>query len=626
MSIAPRHLRFGRFVLDRQTCELRRSGNLLRLAPQPARLLTLLATRAGELVTRAEIQREIWPDTIIEFDKGLNTCMRQVREALGDSARSPTYIETVHRRGYRFIAPVDVLDPSGSTSEDAAPAPPSPPGRRRALDTRRALVAAAVLLLVVALGAIVIRGPATDPDTEGGRPARLVVLPFTSRGSGTGDGDLADALTAEIINRLASVAPDRLQVIARTSSMRYRDSKLGVAAIAAALSADYVLEGSIFGGPDGMRVAAQLIRASDEATLWTERIDAGAGDVFALQDDLGRRVARSLAVELVPATRQWDALADAAARDAYLRARQLLDARRADAFPRAAAEFEDVTRRAPAFAPAFSGLAMARLRADDPAAAETAADSALALDDGLAEAHLAKGQLLFVRHHQPAAARSHFERAARLAPGDPDTHLALAYHLLTVGERGDAFAHVEKAWELDPMSALLQGDAGIFYYWTDQLDRAAEACRQARDLDPDFPWAYLCLMRVHRAAGRNHEAALQIEPLMRLEGAAASDITAVSGRPDEDMIAAYRGWKIARLERLSPRTPDVELALATYRAEQGDAEAALGHLLAAFADPPMGIVALGINPSFACLHDDSRFIALLERIGVPLRRRPAPVD
>ncbi len=302
-SEAPRRTRFGGFELNLETTELRRGDAAVRLRPLPARLLRLLVSRAGRLVTHDELCRELWGETIVDYEQGLHSAIRQVRAALGDSAAAPRFIETVPRHGYRFIARIDPAE--------AAP-------RRR----RHWGAVAAVIGAVVLAGAGVERR-ALDPPASRGRPM-VAVLPFEDTGPEPDAAFFTDGLTEELILRLARLDPSRLGVIARTSAMRYRQTQKTEREIGRDLGVEYLVRGRVRRAESALRIHVRLVRATDGSQVWAESYDGSTHGGLELQSAIAGRVAASLAPELVPA---WEVTRrpPAAARDAYLRGRYALN-------------------------------------------------------------------------------------------------------------------------------------------------------------------------------------------------------------------------------------------------------------------------------------------------------------
>lgn len=500
--------RFGLFELDLATGELLKGGRSLHLAPQPTRVLVLLVRRAGRLVTREELQDELWGDgTVVAYDQGLNYCIRQVREVLGDRADAPAFVETVPRRGYRFVAPVERLGaeregPAGSATGQGGPAASGSPGTERGPEEnhrgeegvagkrpgprrpRAVLVVAAGLGAVLTLAVFLdMHGPSGAEDGAGGpsregtaaapaaaEPAgerlRLVVLPFEDlspggdAGPGAPDGSyLADGLTGELISHLSRLDPGRLGVISRVSAMTYRGSGKTVAEIGEELGVGHALEGTVRRVGDRLRVTAQLVRAGDQTQLWAETYDRRFQDLLEIQRDIARRVTRSLSLRLLP--ERGDPLlrlttADPRAYELFLRGRYHWSRFTEEGYLAAVDHFRRALGRDPEYAEAWAALADAYNllvftdalpREEAFERARAAARRALGLDPQLAEAH---NSLAFVRLYgdrDPRAAVESFERALEL-----DQAFAWLERAVEAGEPWLVFLWV------DPRFEPLRGD------------------------------------------------------------------------------------------------------------------------------------------------------------------------
>jgi TolB-like protein/DNA-binding winged helix-turn-helix (wHTH) protein len=302
-SFAPRVLCFGVFVLDLETGELRKSGLRVRLSPRAHKVLALLATRAGRLVTRQEIQHELWGEaTFVDFEQGVNHCVKQIRDALGDDAEAPRFVETLPRRGYRFIVPTETMSPPESPvppEDSAAVVVDVRPTRPATSDWRRRIVTGIGLIAV----AVATTGNYTDPETtEPGRPSRtrLAVLPFANLSGDPDQEHVADNLTEDVISELGSLEPARLGVIARTSSMTYKGARKSVAEIGRELEVDYVLEGSVRRNGLRLRVSARLVGVSDEAQVWADQFEGELCGPVSLPRVVALRLARGLQLEAEP--------------------------------------------------------------------------------------------------------------------------------------------------------------------------------------------------------------------------------------------------------------------------------------------------------------------------------------
>src|SRR5262245_58263469 len=343
--------RFGDFELDLKNAALRRHGQTIKLRPQAFKILALLVGRAGELVTREEIRVEIWSaDTFVDFNQGLNACIKQVREALGDEAEAPRIIETVLRVGYRFIARVDAAP--APVAADAPVPEPRPTGRRWPV----ILLAGVVLVAAIATWRL---WSAHAQLTRAAAVRSVVVLPLVNLNGGPEHAYLADGMTEALINELARVRG--LHVISRTSSMQYRDTRKPIPDIARELQVDAVIEGSVQQSADRVRTTVQLIDGATDQPLWANSYDRNLRDVLTLQREVADAIVREIQVEVPAAAsggqRRSPQSIDPAASEAYLKGRFFWNKRTREGYELAIEHFQEAIKRDPAFAPAYAGLA-----------------------------------------------------------------------------------------------------------------------------------------------------------------------------------------------------------------------------------------------------------------------------
>ena len=457
-------IRFGPYALDARSGELRRDGELVPIAPQPFRLLLALASRPGELVTRDELRREVWGDaTFVDFERGLNFCILQVRTALGDDAKQPSYVETLPRRGYRFVAPVHVERP---TQQRARPKP-----------LRWILTIAALLTVVAAIA-----WQHDEPPSTG--RLMLAVLPFD------GDAPFADGMTEELITHLGALQPQRLGVIARTSAFLYRDAKKPVRDVGRELGVRYVVEGSVRREGDRVRVSAQLVDAKDQTQLWSASFDRSGAGALAIQRDVAEQIARALRIELL----DDDALTarSPAAHEAYLRGRQTSNVD----------ELRNAVHLEPTFVLAHIALAEAlhvqamREQVDARAAGaeiRAASETAMRLAPSLAQAHDIAAMHAFWYAWDWDAAEEAYQRAIRLNPNEPGALHDHGWLLITRGRFDEGIAEIRRAQELDPISPRATIHVAWAYLYTRRYADAVREARRALALDPKFDEARHCL-------------------------------------------------------------------------------------------------------------------------------------
>jgi adenylate cyclase len=405
-------LRFGEFELGVSNAELRRDGRSVRLPPQPFAVLVLLASNPGQLLTRQEIREHLWGEkAFVDFELGINYCLNQIRKALGDNVRTPRYVETVPRRGYRFIAPVEA---------------------ERLLPGR------------------------TSADTPS-----VAVLPFANLSAEEESGYFSDGLADEIITALTRV--EGLRVVARTSSFAFRGARRDVREIGARLGVSTVLEGSVQRSVGRVRVSAQLVNSENGFHLWSEHYDRELTDIFAIQDEISRAIARAFAIRLLPlgSIRPTPNLN---AYNAWLKARHYQHYEDLHLVSKARMCLDEAIALDPAFPQPYLGLAdlllasagfgMIRPRA---AAGEgrAAIRRALELDDSLSEAHALSGAFRAVMDFDWEGAAADFDRALALAPASEQAHrLRARYYLVPTLRLREAEQEMEQALESDPFSPV----------------------------------------------------------------------------------------------------------------------------------------------------------------------------
>lgn len=521
-----RRLFFGAFVLELTPhgAELRtQAGKSVRMQPQPLKLLFLLARRSGEVVSREEMRQEVWgKETFVDFERGLNFAIKQVRLALGDDARNPRYLETLPRHGYRFVAAVEETTQLGEPAGRRVTAPIA--SSARPLPAAMPVIswapwsAGALLVLAVLVGAgLVGSRPQTTQPASG--PVRLVVLPFDNLSGDPAQEHLGEGMSEELIAQLGRLHPKSLAVIARQSALRYKGTRPDLVEVARDLRVVFVIEGSVRRTPDQLYFTARLVRASDQTQVWAETYLRPAGDVHAVQREVAQRVSRALALELLPT--HGSALARAstlntAAYESYLNARHEMRRGTEEGFQAAAVAFRGATSLDPGFAPAHAGLAAAHLTMVDyefvPASqacplALSAAARAHQLDQELPEAHVWLAEANAMCGGSPMVARASYRRALELNPSDAEAHERHAWHHFHEGRRVAALAEIAKAAELDPRSPAAAAAAGYFLLATGRLDEALEEAGKSLDLDEGFPFALYTIGHAY-AEKQQFEAAL----------------------------------------------------------------------------------------------------------------------
>ena len=518
-------MRFGVFELDLQTGELRKSGVLLHLPPQPFKVLTLLASRPAELVTREEIRDQIWgTDTFVDFEHGLNFAIKKIRDTLGDDPETPRYIETVPRRGYRFIAAVEVGAGSPWRLPALGPDGAGPTGARRrggaSLQGRwmlatgsGAVVAIAALLFALNVGslrdrlltALHLKSAVTPPGIES-----IAVLPLENLSRDPEQEYFADGLTDALITDLGQIVT--LRVISRTSVMQYKGAKKPLPQIARELNVEAVVEGTVQRSGDRLRITAQLLDARTDRHLWAETYERDAEDVVRLEKQVALAIAHEVSGRLT--TEEEARLAskravNPRAYDAYLHGRYLWGERSAETEKGARAYFEQALREDPDFALAYSGLAdyysVSWLVKTDLPLAEKYARKAVALEPDLAEAHASLG-IACVDQSKLAEGEKELKRAIDLNPNYAMAHHWYSLHLLALGRLTEAVAENDRARQLDPFSLPINYLRGVMLVDLHEYDRAVEQLETAAAINPQSPPPHDDLARIYWIEGRVPDA------------------------------------------------------------------------------------------------------------------------
>lgn len=620
--------RFGVFELDLESGELRRQGRRMTLHEKPFQVLTALLAEPGRVVTRQELRDHLWADgTFVDFDANLNAAVKKLRDALGDDAASPRFVETLPRRGYRFIAPVEALDAETHLADVREPTKSAP--RLPWL-----LLAFGALVGVLVLAFFTLRSAPRNPPqapSKIGDKLLLVVLPFENLDGNPERDYFADGLTEELITQLGRLQPERLGVIARTSAMAYKGTHKTVAEIAREIGVGYVLEGSVRSGDDTVRITGQLIQVDDQTHLWAETWDRPLDDILAVQREIAMAVARSLALELLPddlQARARAATAVTAAYEEYLRGRDLWNRFEARSLRRAREHFERALELDPSFLHAEASLAETfNLLAiyDGPQdtmfeAAIRTAGSVLKRDPDQAEAHNALGYARLYHLWDLAGAEASFRRALEIAP-----NFAMAHHYYTgmlsaAGRHEEAIAACRRAEDLDPLSLSVRSDLGWYYLFAGRYEAAITECQETLAADPNYGWAISCLVEANAALGRWEAAWEAAQQRLPMDGIDPQDLLRPNDPEKPTSEVLLRRVREASLERqvtVFEKGEGSPLGLAIAFAHVGRHGEALEFLEQAMAEKqPMALFS-GVHPAFRGLRSDPRFLALLQNSGLP---------
>ncbi len=607
--------RFGVFELDLRAGELRKQGLKIKLQEKPFQVLVLLLERPGELVTREELQKKLWPeDTFVDFDHSMNTAVNKLREALGDSAESPRFIETLPKRGYRFIAPVQ---PAGQT----APAGASTIRRHPAV-----VGVAAALMVVLGLGAYLAwerwGRRATPPE---GR-VMLVVLPFHNVGGDAEQEYFTDGLTEEMISQLGRLHPERLRVIASTSAMHYKKSSKRVDEIGRELGVDYVLEGSVRRGGERVRITAQLVQVSDQTEVWSESYESSESDVLALQSEVARAIAQQIQLKLTPQEQARLATSQTInpkAHEAYLLGQHFWGKRSDEGLRKSIEFFEQAIAMDPSYAPAYSGLANSYFSSsfwgllpatESMPKGAAAAQKAVELDETLAEAH---ASMAFAKMWESdwEGAEKEYKRMIELNPGYAQGRMWHGDFLTSMGRSDEAVQEMRRALELDPLSLMVNNATGWHLYLARRYDEAIAQFKRALELDPNFALAHYDLGRAYEQKGLYEQALAEFQEAKALSPetpyilAGLGHCYGVMGRRSEARRV------LGELEALSQRRHVKSLDIAFVHLGLGNKEQTLAELEKSAAEREGWVGYFYADPIYDPLRSDPRFQSLLARVG-----------
>jgi TolB-like protein/DNA-binding winged helix-turn-helix (wHTH) protein/Flp pilus assembly protein TadD len=630
---------FGPFEADLRSGELRKHGVRLKLQDQPFQVLALLLEHAGDVVTREELRQRLWPaDTFVDFDTGLNSAVKKLRDVLADSADEPRYIETIPRRGYRFIAPL--VDPNPATALSSVPEPGLHPAHETASSlpagsvvasaesfffTRsRLLFRAAALLLLLVAGFLVYRNIGAGGKKQTAIKS-LAVLPLKNLSGDASQDYLADGMTEALIGRLAGIHD--LRVISRTSVMRYKDTKEALPEIAKTLGVDAIVEGSVIRDGNRIRVHAQLIRAATDEHFWSEAYDRELSDVLTLQSDVAHSIAQKVEVTITGeehARLSSARTVDPEAYEAYLKGRYYWNKRTADSVPKAAHYFEQAISKDPGYSSAYSGLAdcnsgLAWHGFISPAEvlpkAYAAAQKAVEIDPQSAEAH---ASLALVLNHKWdwAGAEVEFKRALKLNPQHANAHHWYGDYLSIQGRHDEALVEAKRALELDPLNLMIGTWVGLRYYLARRYDGAIDQSRNTVNLDPNFAAAHLILGESYVQQGRHKEGLDELQKAASLSGdsplykAQVGVGLALAGKKKEALRAIRELQDISGKRYVSP------YGVAQIYAALNDREQTYKWLDTAYRDRAVWMSYLVVDPVFDSIRSEDRFRDLLQRVGL----------
>jgi TolB-like protein/DNA-binding winged helix-turn-helix (wHTH) protein/Tfp pilus assembly protein PilF len=633
-----RSVRFGVFEVDLRAGELRKKGIKIRLQGQPYLLLISLLKQPGEVVTREELRSALWPqDTFVDFDHGLSTAVNKLREVLGDSAANPRFVETLPRRGYRFIAPVEAVGDSEETTPVSAAANPGEAGEQSQIEPLAATkvevrtprlpywrISALTLLLASAALAVVLF-LRSHPSTQ---IRSIAVLPLENLSGDASQDYFSDGMTEELITELGQIG--NLRVISRTSAMTYKGTHRTLPQIAQELNVDAVVEGAVLRSGSRVRITAQLIVAMADKQLWAKSYEGDLRDTLKLQSQVARAIADEIRTTLTPHEKAALSSGNGVnpqAYEAYLKGRYFWNKRTADGLTKAIDYFDEAIEWKPDYAQAYAGLADSYALAGDwkygllapkeaYPKAKAAASKAIALDSALGEAHISLALCLDNFDWDSESAGKEFTRGLQLSPGYAIGYEWYGWHLAALGRHTEAVAQVEKAVTLDPLSPSIGADLAEELLVAQRFDEAVEQSRKTIAMDPFFAPAHYVLGQAlvqkhsyNEALAELHKA-IELSPGSTAFAANLAYAYGVSGMRDE-ASKILNDLQNRPFQRFS-NAPEIAMVYVGLDVK----DEAMAWLEKAYAERFSPWVLM--RPCFSPMRSDPRFQDLLHRVGLIL--------
>jgi len=565
-------VRFGVYEADLRARELRKRGLRIRLPEQPFQLLAILLEHSDEVVTREDLQKRLWPDgTFVDFEQGLNAAVKRLREALGDTAETPHYIETLPRRGYRFI---------GSLAASAAH--------------------------IESLAVLPLENLSRDPEQE----------------------YFAEGMTEALINCLAKIGA--LRVVSRTTAMHYKGVHRPLRELAQELHVDGIVEGTVQRSGERLRISAQLLHAPTDTHLWAESYDRDLRDVLALQSEVAQAIAKEIRIKLTPVDQARLAEArpvDPEAYEAYLKGRYHWNRRSGEGLKKGLQYFQQAVAKDPNYAAAYLGLAdclsvlgWTGFVAPDEGCGRAGGLTiqALEMDRGSGEAHASLGFATMLYDYDFAAAEKEFERSIELSPRYATAHQWFGLYLALMARFEEGYTELKRAVRLDPHSLMIRVTLGFVCWCWRRYDEAIEQFEKVLETDPNFLWAHCDIGFTYADHSMYERAIAAGRKAVELSQGAP---TFVAFLGDEYAVAGHLGEAretLERLRELSKHHYVTSYMVARIHAAMGETDEALRWLETAYQERAAWMVILKVDPRFDHMRSDPRFLDLMRRMNFPL--------
>jgi TolB-like protein/DNA-binding winged helix-turn-helix (wHTH) protein len=623
---------FGPFRFDPDERLLLRDGTPVPLSPKLTETLLLLVQNAGHLVGKDELMKGLWPDAFVE-EGNLNKNIFVLRKTLGQWDGGLEYIETVSKRGYRFVAPVDRV---AKTETGPQVQPASALNANEGISARttprmwaRLAMGAPLLLALIVVAALQMNWRRREPAATSFTPAihSVAVLPLEDLSGDPSENYFADGMTDELITRLGQLTS--LRVISRTSTMQYRGVHKPLPQIAHELNVDAIVEGTVVRSGGKVRITAQLIQAPADKHLWAQSYEGDVRDVLALQNQVAQEIAKQVRSTLIPHEEIRAGVErplNLKAYESYLRGEHFLNRFTPDSVRAAGNYFQNAIDEDPGYSPAYTKLAgsyqiLAAMGAIPKDIAHSKAKllvaKALQIDPQFGPAHAVRGWSLLLYDLDFAAAGAEFKRAVELSPNSVEAHEGLGNYYVSMGQVKDSVQEVQYARKLDPLGLIVNRDLCRTLYFARRFDEALAQCKANLDLNPNSVSSLLYIGNVYGAKGMDSEATSTYIRALELADAPVAMIAAVKkGAGDSGLTGYWRAVASFVPENLSNGKIESWEAAIVYT-NAGDNDKALMWLEKAIEARCYGITYLGVDPEFDGLRPDSRFLLLLHRIGLP---------
>ena len=625
MSLKNNSFRFGDFVYDADETVLIHDGKPVSLPPKALKLLSVLIENRGRIVEKEDLLRQVWQDSFVE-EGNITYTVRLLRKSLNDDPQAPLYIETVPKRGYRFIAAVSEKSATNGNQPEVVERATTPPRRSSIWPDRRGLLIGLSLLIAVILasGAWLLWPGHSGSAQPTQAKMMLAVLPFQNLTGDDAQEYFGDGLTEEMITRLGNIDPNRLGVIGRTSVMHYKNSAATIDQIGRELQVQYVLEGSVRRDANRVRVAAQLIQTSDQTHVWAREYDREITDILSLQDEIARQVAvniqSTLGTDRTGST-QTSNPEDFEAYDLYLKGQYFFNKRGAENLRQAIGYFEQSVNKDRTSARAYAGLAAsyallsgytAEPESENIAKARAAVSQALEINPYSSEAHTALALILREYDWNWSAAEKEFQRAIDLNPNNATAHHWYAEQLAMLGRFDEALHESEMARRLDPFSMIIATDNADILYYSRQYDLAIKKLREVQEMEPGFPRVHI-VVHSYVEKGMFKEALADIEKWRDTtnEPWIWAELAYVYGRSGRTADAQHSVDRLLGMNKHQPL--DASLFLWAYTG-MGNKEQTFAWLEKAYDQHSNILTRLKVDPAFDPLRADPRFQELLARV------------